>query len=65
ATSRINFRLPDHLKARIEEAATETGLSVNAWLIRAVTAILEPDNRDRGADHRTSRGGQSYTGWVR
>ncbi len=64
ATSRINFRLPDHLKVRIEEAATETGLSVNAWLVRAVTATLEPDAR-RVTEHRSGRGGERYTGWVR
>ena len=60
-TSRINLRLPDSLKLRAEEAAEREGLSLNAWLVRAVTAALEPD------DHRrtTARGRQSYTGWVR
>ncbi|MFF8606828.1 hypothetical protein ACF06X_12890 [Streptomyces sp. NPDC015346] len=37
-TARINFRLPAHLKARMEEAAGREGLSVNAWLLRAVLA---------------------------
>src|SRR5512132_4195177 len=32
AMSRINLRMPDHLKARIEQAAASEGLSVNAWL---------------------------------
>lgn len=54
-TARINFRLPEHLKARIEAAATADGLSVNAWLVRAAAAAVEPDAR------RTQR----YTGWVR
>jgi hypothetical protein len=39
---------------------------VNAWLVRAAMAALTPD--DRGAAQpagRTSRGGQSLTGWVR
>lgn len=66
ATSRINFRLPEHLKLRIEEAAGAAGLSVNAWLVRAVTATLEPDNRSRGPEERRSgRDKQRYTGWVR
>src|SRR5512142_2438245 len=30
-TARINFRPPEHLKARIEDAAAREGLSVNAW----------------------------------
>ena len=41
ATSRINFRLPDQLKTRIEEAAGRDGLSVNAWLVRAATAAVQ------------------------
>jgi hypothetical protein len=64
ATSRINFRLPEPLKARIEEAATENGLSVNAWLVRAVTATLEPTDRGRRSERRGGFGGQRYTGWV-
>lgn len=41
-TARINFRLPAPLKARVEEAAGQEGLSVNAWLVRAVASALEP-----------------------
>jgi hypothetical protein len=62
-TSRINLRLPDSLKLRAEEAAEREGLSVNAWLVRAVAAALEPD--DRGSRRTSQRGWQSYTGWVR
>jgi hypothetical protein len=65
ATSRINFRLPEHLKLRIEQAAGREGLSVNAWLVRVVAATLAPDDRGHRAESRTQRGGQSYTGWVR
>ena len=61
-TSRINLRLPDSLKLRTEQAAEKEGLSVNAWLVRAVAGALEPDDRD---DRRSQRGRQSYTGWVR
>ena len=62
-TSRINLRLPDSLKLRAEEAADKEGLSVNAWLVRAVAAALEPDG---GHSRRSGqRGRQSYTGWVR
>jgi hypothetical protein len=62
-TSRINLRLPDSLKLRAEEAAEKEGLSVNAWLVRAVAAALEPD--DHGSRAGSLRGRQSYTGWVR
>lgn len=63
--SRINLRMPDDLKARIEQAAGDEGLSVNAWLVRAAVATLErreaPDRRERRAPHSSQR----YTGWAR
>ncbi|MFI1181801.1 toxin-antitoxin system HicB family antitoxin [Streptomyces sp. NPDC020799] len=65
ATARINFRLPAHLKAKAEEAAGKEGLSVNAWLVRAVAAALEPGGSPRPAARGRSVGGQVYTGWVR
>jgi hypothetical protein len=63
--SRVNFRLPEHLKTRIEDAAAQEGLSVNAWLVRiAAAAVQSPDDvRDQG--RRAPRGGQRFTGWVR
>jgi len=59
--SRTTLRLPDHVKARVDEAAGREGLSVNAWLVRAVVAALEPGARDR---RRSPSMGQQYTGWV-
>lgn len=64
-TSRINLRLPDALKRRAESAAGREGMSVNVWLVRAVAAVLEPDDRDRHPRRGGSRGRQHYTGWVR
>jgi HicB family len=62
-TSRLNLRLPEGLKARIEEAARREGLSLNAWLVRAAAAAVEgiPAPMPR----RSRAGGQKYTGWVR
>jgi hypothetical protein len=65
ATARINLRLPEALKVRVEEAASRERLSVNAWLVRAADAALRPDGRERPTRSRSSRGGQHYTGWVR
>ncbi|WP_433508769.1 hypothetical protein ACQP2T_32790 [Nonomuraea sp. CA-143628] len=65
-TSRISLRVPEHLKPRIEEAAGREGLSVNAWLVRAVSAALEPDGGGRRSGWREEpKGGRRYTGWVR
>ncbi|MFI7672396.1 toxin-antitoxin system HicB family antitoxin [Actinophytocola sp. NPDC049390] len=62
---RINLRLPENLKARIEEAAAEEGRSVNAWLVRAATAALRPATRPAPPSSGGSRrGGKHFTGWV-
>jgi hypothetical protein len=61
APARINFRPSEQLKARIEEAAGQEGLSVNAWLVRTVTASLGTSRPER----RKSLGGQHHSGWVR
>jgi len=63
--SRINLRLPDSLKLRAEEAAGKEGLSVNAWLVRAVAAALKAEEGDGRTGLHSPRGRQSYTGWVR
>ncbi len=65
-TSRITLRLPEHLRPAIDEAAARAGLSVNAWLVRVISAALAPGERDRrpGAGE-ARRHGRRYTGWVR
>ncbi|MGI5149731.1 YlcI/YnfO family protein [Plantactinospora sp. CA-294935] len=65
--ARINVRLPEQLKAAIEEAAAKEGRSVNAWLVRAAATTLQrPDQHQRsepsGSVKRTK---QRFTGWVR
>jgi hypothetical protein len=55
--TRINLRLPDQLKARIEQAAEREGLSINAWLVRAAASAAHPSGPQ-------PRGGQQLRGWV-
>jgi hypothetical protein len=62
-TSRTTLRLPDRLKARVEQAAAEEGVSVNSWFVRAIAAALEPNVRR--APRREARQGDSFTGWAR
>jgi hypothetical protein len=38
--ARITLRLPEPLKEQVERAAADEGISVNAWLVRAVSAAL-------------------------
>jgi hypothetical protein len=65
AVSRINLRLPEHLKSRIERAAADEGLSVNSWLVRSAAAALDRTDPPRRRELRTPHGAQRYTGWAR
>ena len=62
-TSRTTLRLPDRLKARVEQAAAEEGVSVNSWFVRAIAAALEPNVRR--PPRRETKQGESFTGWAR
>lgn len=62
AMARINLRLGEDLKSRVEDAARRAGLSVNAWLVRSAAAALETDDR---SERGSARGGERFTGWVR
>ncbi|MER7276091.1 toxin-antitoxin system HicB family antitoxin [Dactylosporangium sp. NPDC000244] len=62
-TSRTTLRLPDRLKARVEQAAAEEGVSVNSWFVRAIAAALEPAARP--ATTRKTSNGERFTGWAR
>jgi predicted transcriptional regulator len=63
STSRTTLRLPDALKARVDDAASADGLSVNTWLVRAIAAALEP--KQRKSAQRTLRTGDNFAGWAR
>lgn len=63
-TSRINLRLPDELKARVEQAADREHVSVNSWLVRAASDALGSKHH-RGSAQTVTDGGRRYTGWVR
>jgi hypothetical protein len=64
-TARITLRLPESLKVRLEDAANRQSLSVNSWLVRAVTAAVDPSGgptRDAGLAPSV---GSRFTGWAR
>lgn len=65
AIARINVRMPEHLKARVDRAAEREGLSINAWLVRAAAARLERAEGQRGREQRAPTGAQLYKGWAR
>jgi len=64
--ARINVRMPEHLKMRVEQAARAQGVSVNGWLVRAASAALDyADAPPRREERGSRRGPQQYRGWVR
>jgi hypothetical protein len=63
--ARINLRLPDQLKSQVEQSADREGLSINAWLVRAVAAAVDRGQPGGQREQRTARSGQRYTGWGR
>jgi hypothetical protein len=58
-TARLTVRLPEALKERAEQQAGREGLSVNAWMVRAVHGALHP------APTVHSRGPRRTTGYAR
>jgi hypothetical protein len=70
--TRVTLRISDGMKARVEAAALSAGLSVNAWLVRAIGRALE--NPPGGPRKRPSfpppppgrpGHGKRYTGFAR
>jgi hypothetical protein len=62
-SARISLRLPESLKAPVEEAANRDRISVNSWLIR-VLAVAVGEARPYRGDRRGGVG-HHRTGWVR
>jgi hypothetical protein len=69
AQARISLRVPDTLKGRIEDLASTIGVSVNAWLVRALTDAVSDVNQAAStagtSTHQRSRRGSTLSGWAR
>jgi hypothetical protein len=63
-TARLSLRLPEQLKPRVEAAAAQSGLSVNAWLVRVVAGAVERGQTGSRTERSRSSLGQSFRGWV-
>jgi HicB family len=55
-TARITLRLPDSLKTELEAAAAREGVSVNTWIVRALSRSTTGGT--------TSRSGKRLTGYA-
>ena len=58
-TWRVTLRLPESLRSPVDAAARADGLSVNAWLLRAVASTLG------GKRHARANTDKHFSGWVR
>ncbi len=63
--ARVNLRMPDQLKARAEQAAASERVSLNSWLVKAVTAALERTEPPRRDDSTPPSRRQRHVGWAR
>lgn len=57
--ARLTLRLPSALKARVESAAAGRSVSVNTWLVRAISRACAAPDSGPGAH------GRKLTGFVR
>lgn len=63
--TRVTLRMSEQLKTRVEAAASAAGVSVNAWLVRAISQALD-QQPGRGQSSARSAGiGQRVTGYAR
>jgi hypothetical protein len=60
--TRITLRLPEGLKDAVEAAAAALSVSVNAWLVRAITSAVAGIPTEPGG--RQHRSGRRYTGYA-
>jgi predicted HicB family RNase H-like nuclease len=51
-TARISLRLPESLKERLDAAAGREGVSVNTWLVQALTRYLHHEQRPSSGGSR-------------
>lgn len=58
-TWRVTLRLPESLRSPVDAAARTEGLSVNAWLVRAVASALGGKRARYGGTDK------HFSGWVR
>jgi hypothetical protein len=61
SVARISLRLPEQLKTRAEAAAAASGVSLNAWLVRAISAAV----RAPSTPPSSGRGPRRISGFAR
>jgi hypothetical protein len=62
--TRLTLRMPEALKTHVEQTAAAEGISVNAWLVRAVTAALNSPAGGYPSGPPPRRPGKRMTGYF-
>ena len=62
--ARITLRLPESIKDSVEQAASAENISVNGWLVRAISTALS-DGSDINYTPRRTKRGRSFKGFAR
>jgi hypothetical protein len=64
--ARITLRMPEWLKVAVERACAAEGISVNAWLVRAITQVIRggPPNLPPPPPGGHIRSGRRLTGYA-
>jgi hypothetical protein len=63
-TARLTVRLPELLKTQLEGAAEREGLSVNAYLVRTLTATVQPGRGPTPPATGATGAANRLSGWV-
>jgi hypothetical protein len=62
--ARLTLRMPEALKSHVEQAAAAEGVSVNAWLVRAVAAAAAQPPASQPPPPGRGRQGKRITGFA-
>jgi hypothetical protein len=62
--TRLTLRMPEALKTHVEQTAAAEGISVNAWLVRAVTAAVNRSAGPPPSPPPGSRAGKRIVGFA-
>jgi hypothetical protein len=62
--ARLTLRMPEALKTHVEQTAAAEGISVNAWLVRAVTTAVHQPPGPAAGSGRGGRPGKRVTGFY-
>ena len=61
------LRMPEQVKAHVEQAAAAEGMSVNAWIVRAIRSWRPEHYGHHGGHHGGQHGGWEdwASGWTK